>query len=193
MTAQRFGDGHEGTVQHRLVCDRFQPASTMVATCGVADRVDPVPRAVLARHQTCATRRAIGRVRVGASEHHRFGGQPIDGGSFVIPTAHEPGISPAEIIDQKHDNIRTFGSHRCGQERSQQHQQETTHLVRPLRIAVRCGSAPAGGHSSRATADLAQAHRRWKTCRCRERPATSEPTSTTDKSELNPLRLRATV
>jgi hypothetical protein len=73
---------------------------------GAADPVgDPQPGGVLAGHDAGPGRGADGAGRIGVGEAHPGGGQTVDIRGPVEGTAVDPGIAPAQVVDQDEEDV----------------------------------------------------------------------------------------
>lgn len=83
---------------------------SVIAASGISDGVNPMPRRVLAGHETRTTGSTIGCTGVGISEDQAFCSQAVNTGRFMVIAAHETHVRPAHIVDEKEDDVRFLAS-----------------------------------------------------------------------------------
>ena len=73
---------------------------------GIIDRIHPMPRGILPRHQASPAWCAIGGGGIGIHKDHSLLGQLIDVRAFVVLGTHVAKISPAHVVDEEKDDVR---------------------------------------------------------------------------------------
>ena len=73
---------------------------------GVDDRVDPVARRHLPRHQTGPGRRAVRGAGVRLREHEPAAGEGVERRGLDEAVPHEADVAPPHVVDQNQDHVR---------------------------------------------------------------------------------------
>ncbi len=103
---QGFAHSHELLCQMGRVLNGNKLSMLRQTSIRIAHCINSMSGGILAGHQTGSTWSAVGSIGIGVHKDHAVLGQLIDVRALVIFRSHESEVGPAEVVDEKENDVR---------------------------------------------------------------------------------------